>query len=87
MTRIVLLALALALAAPAAQALTQLQRAAERDLREFGFREVDVRTLTTAQLAAITHIAHISEKDSAKRAQIRSVLGKPYNLRGLLFQN
>ncbi|MDU8943968.1 hypothetical protein [Ovoidimarina sediminis] len=88
MTRILLLTIALALTAPAAQALTQLELSVRQDLREYGFRDVDVEKLTTAQLVAISHIAHAkNDNKGGKRAQIRSVLGKSYSLRGILFPN
>lgn len=85
MTRIIALALALLMIAPAAQAREQLERAAAADLREFNLRGIDVTTLETAQLAAIVAIAHQEGKRGSKRAQIRSVLRGPDTLRGLLF--
>ncbi len=85
MTRIIALVIALVMAAPAVHAREQLERAAAADLREFNIRGVDVSSLETAQLAAITAIAHQRGKRGGKRAQIRSVLRGPDTLRGLLF--
>lgn len=88
MTRTLMIALALALtSAPPALALTQLELSAQRDLREYGFKNVDVQSLTTAQLAAISTIANTPGREGGKRGLIASALGKPYNLRGLLFQD
>ena len=84
MTRTLLVTLALALTAPAAQALTQLELAAQRDLREYGFKDVNVEDLSPVQLAAITHLSNLKGPEGSKRGQIRSILGGPNNLRGLL---
>ncbi len=84
MTRILLVTLALALAAPAAVALTPLERSVQRDLDEHGFEDVDVRSLSLSQLAAIHHAAHLNVKGAAKRGRIRSILGGMHNLRGLI---
>lgn len=80
---LVTLCAALALA-PAAGALTQLELSVARDLREYGFRDVDVERLTPAQLAAIHHIASASVNEGEKRGVIRSILGGRGTLRGAL---
>ena len=87
MIRPLILAMILALSAPPALALTQLEQLVERELREYGFKDVDVESLTTAQLATISSIANAPGPEGGKRGLIASALGKPYNLRGLLIQN
>lgn len=80
----VLLVSVLLLTAPAADAAgsEQIKRSVERELRQYGFRNVDVDTLTTSQIAAIHNIAGF-ERRSGRRGAIRSVLNGPYSLRGL----
>ena len=81
MIRIALIATAL-LAAPAASAQSQLDLSVQNALKEYGFRNVDVGTLTIAQRAAIHHIAH-QTGGGAKRSLIRSALNED-NLRSLI---
>jgi hypothetical protein len=83
MTRIIALVAALMMVAPAAQAREQLERTVAADLREFNLTGVDVSSLETSQLAAISAIAHMDGPRGSKRAQIRSVLRGPDTLRGL----
>ena len=83
MLRIVLVAAIVAAAAPAS-ALTQLQRLAQQELREYGFAEVDVTRLSSAQLAEIRAIANAPGRESSKRGQMRSTLRGPYTLRSAL---
>ena len=83
MIRMTLVAAFLAAALPAS-ALTQLQQLAQDDLRAYGFRNVDVTTLSPAQLGTIRAIAHQPGPEGGKRALIQSTLGGRYTLRGLL---
>ncbi len=78
-----LAALALTLAAPPASADDQLRLLVADDLREYGFREVDVDSLTPHQLAAIHAVAHDRRRGGGRRGAIRSILGGSYSLRDL----
>ena len=81
--RAVITALALAVATPVPAAPSeQLRRAVELDLKRYGFGDVDVDRLTSAQLAAIHAIAN-EKRPNGARGQIRSVLGGRNTLRGL----
>jgi len=89
--RAALLALAVALAAalppgpaPAADPDSQLARQVAKELPSYGV-DVDVATLSTHQLARIYGVMHRPLSHSEKRAQIRSILGGRFSLRGLLF--
>ena len=79
----VVIGLAIGATAVPAAALTQLQTSVQNDLRDYGFHEVDVTQLSTAQLAAIHSIAHSRGREGGKRAMIRSTLGGPDTLRSL----
>lgn len=87
MIRILALAAAIAVAAPAAQALTQLQQGVQSDLRTYGFGDVDVTTLSSGQLAQIHAIANFQGREGGRRSLIRSTLGELGTLKGLFGLN
>ena len=66
-----------------AEASDQLRLSVRHELPRYGV-EVDVRSLSTAQLAAIHHILHSDHSHSEKRGLIRSAVGGAHSLRGLL---
>jgi hypothetical protein len=74
----------LSLTAPATAKTDQLLSLVEMEL-PFYAPGVDARSLSRAQLASIYSILHGSKSGGDKRALIRSVIGGPYSLRGLLF--
>ena len=84
MTRLAAALLVLALAAPTGWAAgsSQLRQSVDRDLKQFGFRNVDVETLTPAQLTAI-HTVASGKRRSGQRGIIRSILGGRNTVRGL----
>ena len=63
----------LLLAAPAA-ALTQLQAQASYELRQYGYRDVDVTKLSNGQLIQIRHLASSDEGVASIRKRIGSTL-------------
>ena len=75
-------ALAVSLAAMPAVASDQLRLLVAQDLQRLGFTEVDVNSLTSAQLGAIHAVAN-EKRDGGRRGMIRSILGGQYTLRGL----
>ena len=77
-------AVVLATFATGAEASEQLRRAVAFELARYEI-EVDVRELSTGELAAIQQIANSNRSHSDKRALIRSAIGGRYSLRGLLF--
>jgi len=80
MIRPLMIAAALALAAPAAHAQSQLEIAAQRALNDHGFSTVNAGSLTTSQRATIVAIAN--SKQGNKRVLIRSAINRD-NLRSL----
>jgi hypothetical protein len=50
-------------------------------------QDVDPQSLSTSQLGVIYNIMHSAGSTGEKAAEIRSVLGGRYSLRGLLFGN
>ncbi len=77
-------ALGVAFVAPPAEARTQLERLVSTELRSYGFSDVRVEDLTTAQLSAIYSTANRPGRDGQKRGMIRSILGGKNTVRGLL---
>jgi hypothetical protein len=53
---------------------SSLDRSLTFDLRRYGFDDVDVRRLSTAQRAAIHHFAHSDLPESQIRSQIGATL-------------
>ena len=74
----------LATFATGAEANEQLRQAVAFELVRYDI-DVDVRELSTGELAAIQQIANSDRSHSDKRALIRSAIGGRYSLRGLLF--
>ncbi len=60
-----------------------MEKNVARELRTYGFGEVDVDTLTSGQVAALHHILHSKRSTGDKRALIKSTLGGRNSLRGL----
>ncbi len=79
---LVALTLAATFAAMPATASDQLRLLVEKDLERVGFTEVDVNSLTSAQLGAIHAVAN-EKREGGRRGMIRSILGGQYTLRGL----
>ncbi|PTX57492.1 hypothetical protein C8N43_2162 [Litoreibacter ponti] len=71
---VAILAVGAALAGPVAanDGLSQLQRSAAWTLKNYGYEDVDVTTLSTAQLAQIQHIANNSSQGAGN---IRGSIG------------
>ena len=80
----VIAAAILAVFTTGAEANEQLRRAVSFELARYDI-EVDVRDLSTGELAAIQQIANSDRSYSDKRGLIRSAVGGRYSLRGLLF--
>jgi hypothetical protein len=76
-------ALGVSVMAPPAEARTQLERLVKTELRAYGFSDVRVEDLTTAQLSAIYSTANRPGGDGQKRGMIKSILGGKNTVRGL----
>lgn len=84
-TAATVLALALAAAAPAnAEGLSKIEQQVARELPNYGF-DIDVRKLSSGQVAAIYAILHSGNSERGKRGLIQSTIGGPDTLRGLIF--
>lgn len=70
------LAVCMALAAPvSAQArLTQLQQSVASELPNYGYRNVDVRSLDRAQLAQINHLLRSGNSVARIRGQVGAII-------------
>jgi hypothetical protein len=77
-------ALLAATAAPADQTLTQLEKSVARTLQQYGI-DVDVRTLSPAELAIVNHIEGSQSSPADKMARINSAIGNGGRLRDLFF--
>jgi hypothetical protein len=73
-----------ATAAPADQTLTQLEKSVARTLQQYGI-DVDVRTLSPAELAIVNHIEGSQSSPADKMARINSAIGNGGRLRDLFF--
>ena len=68
--------LAVSLAGPvSAEGTSQLERRVEQILPQYGYENVDVSELETAQLAQIVHLASSKKGQGEIRGQIGAVLG------------
>jgi hypothetical protein len=73
-----------ATAVPADQTLTQLEKSVARTLQQYGI-DVDVRTLSPAELAIVNHIEGSQSSPADKMARINSAIGNGGRLRDLFF--
>lgn len=80
MIRATLLAAMLAATAAPVAATPQLRLLVEQELPSWGYSDVDVSQLTTAQVAQLHHIMHSDRTHSDKLQLIRSVLRGSYFL-------
>ncbi len=69
--------LAVTLAAPvyADEPLTHLQRTVSTELKTYGFKDVDVRSLSSGQIAHIHHLLYSDRGVAQIRGQIGAILG------------
>ena len=69
--------LAVSLAGPVAadRGLTSLQTDIARELPKYGFRDVDVKSLSTAQVAHIRHLLYSDRGVAHIRGNIGAILG------------
>ncbi|EPX77244.1 hypothetical protein [Litoreibacter arenae] len=75
MKRLALIAILAALALPAAANQTPMREHLKQELPIWGFGDVDVDSLTRAQVVHINHLLHSNKSPSQIRGNIGAVLG------------
>lgn len=75
MKRLTLVAILTALALPAAASQAPIREHLKQELPTWGYADVDVDGLTTAQVAHINHLLHSNKSPAQIRGNIGAILG------------